>query len=74
MQIDFLVFQGAPEPLRENIVQGSSFAIHTDLHPGIQQQLGVLWTGKMTALIAVTNLRRGLRQSPLPKAPEPHGL
>jgi hypothetical protein len=40
-------------PLRKNIVQGSPFAIHADLHIGSLQQLAIVWTGKMASLITI---------------------
>ena len=61
VQIDLLILdraQGAPaEAFRENVVQGAAFAIHTDLHIGRQEPLGVLWTGEMTALITIPDER-----------------
>src|SRR5215213_9009806 len=52
-----LVFHTAPEPLDKDVVERSTFPIHTDLHAHRRKQLGVLWAGEVTSLIAVPNLR-----------------
>jgi hypothetical protein len=51
--------------LGKNIVQGSPFAIHADLDIGRQQELAVVWTGKVAALIAIADQGYGLSQSSL---------
>ena len=40
MQIDTLVFQGAPEPLDHDIVQPAPLAIHGNLDVGVFEHLG----------------------------------
>jgi hypothetical protein len=44
-------------PLSKDVVYCTSFPIHTDLHVRIEKQLAVLWTGKMTPLIAIADNR-----------------
>jgi hypothetical protein len=55
-QVDFFVLDRTPQPLGENIVYGSSPAVHADLDLGIQQALSVFRTGKVAALITVPDL------------------
>ena len=65
MNGDLLLFDGAPEPLHKNSVQGSPFAIHADLDLSGLQQLALLWTGTMAALIALADQRHRLSQCAL---------
>lgn len=65
LQVDCFVLDGTPESLGEDVVARTPFTIHTDLHAGLQQQLGVLRAGEMTPLITVPDRRAGLRQRPL---------
>jgi hypothetical protein len=65
LHIDFLPFDGAPQPLRENIVQCPAFPIHTDLHPRCEQHTGVLRRGEMAALVAVPDQRCCQSKRPL---------
>ncbi len=65
MQVDFFIFHRAPEPLGENIIEGPPAPIHTDAHSSRRQQVCILRTGEVTALVAVEDLRRGRRQRPL---------
>src|SRR5256885_16616690 len=53
VQIDLLVFDGAPEALGEDIVQGAALAIHADLDAALLQAPPVLRAGEVGALIAV---------------------
>lgn len=64
MQVDLCVFHAPPEPLGEDTVEGSAFAIHANLHLLRQEDLGVLRTGKMAALIVIPNRRSGGGQGP----------
>jgi len=64
-EIDLLVFNGTPQPFRKNVIKRATLAIHADAHIMGEEQLRVLRTGKVTALIAITNLRSGLRQCSL---------
>lgn len=53
VEVDLLVLQAAPEALGKDVIQGSPFAIHTDLHASGLHALGVLRAGEVTALIAI---------------------
>jgi hypothetical protein len=59
MQIHFLILDRAPQPFRKNVVEGSSFPIHTYLDMGGLQQSEILRTGEMASLITVPNDRNG---------------
>jgi len=48
-----------------NGIKRATLALHADAHIMREQQLRVLRTGKVTALIALANLRAGLRECPL---------
>ena len=64
-EVDLLVLDRAPQALGEDVVARSTAAIHADLHAGREQQVEVLRTGEVAALVAVPDLGRGLRQGPL---------
>ena len=53
VQVDFFIFDRAPQPLGENVVERSAASIHTDLDTGLLQGLKVLRAGEVAALIAV---------------------
>src|SRR3546814_12714443 len=57
VQVDAFVFQGAPEPLDEDIVHPASPAIHADLDLGRAQNAGEGVAGELTALIRIEDLR-----------------
>ena len=57
MQIDRLVFQAAPQPLNEDIVQVAAPAIHGDRHTRLLQRAGEGQGGELTALIGIEYLR-----------------
>src|SRR5215469_399594 len=58
LQVHILIFHRSPQPLRKDIVQGTTFAILTSLHcMGFQQSLKQR-TREMAALFAVDNHRR----------------
>ncbi len=61
----FLIYHRSPQPFSKNVIERSPFAIHADPHVMGEEQLRVLWAGKLTALIAITNLRPGLRERSL---------
>lgn len=65
VQIHLLLFDSTPQPFSENVVQCVPFAIHADAHIMRKQQLRVLRAGKLAALIAIPNLRPGLRERSL---------
>ena len=58
-----LVFHTPPEPLNKDVVERPTFPIHTDLHAGGFQSLGILRAGEVTPLVAVPDLggRHGQR-------------
>src|SRR5437764_9120365 len=62
VQIDLLVFDGAPEALGEDIVQGAALAIHADLNAALLQAPQVLRAGEVGALIAVPDGRTAYGQ------------
>src|SRR5665213_4542319 len=51
--IHFLIFQTAPQPLDENVVQKSSFAVHADPHALARKLVHERGAGKLHALIGV---------------------
>src|SRR3990170_3709290 len=62
LQVNILVLDRPPQPLREHVVYRSSLAIHTDLDVRIQEKLNVLWTREVAPLVAVPDHRLGLSQ------------
>ena len=56
-QIDFLIFQTAPEALDKYIIHPTALAVHADLNIMVLQYLGEALTGELTALITVEDLR-----------------
>src|SRR5260370_37518929 len=65
VKVDFFILDRAPQPLGKNIVQGSPFAIHADLHIGLQQELAILRTSKMASLITIADQWHRLSRRPL---------
>ena len=57
MQIDFLIFDGAPKSLDENIVAPGSLAVHADVDPGFLQDIRERYACELAALIRVENIR-----------------
>ena len=57
MQIDFLIFDGAPKPLDKDIVAPGSLAVHRDFNARLFQHIGEGDAGELAALIRVENLR-----------------
>jgi hypothetical protein len=47
VQVNILIFHGSPQPFRKDIIESTTFAIHTDLHRMRFEQLYVLRTGDM---------------------------
>lgn len=62
LKIDFIVLQTTPEALNRNVIRRAALAVHADQHLVFLEQLNVLWTGKMAALIAVDDVRPLKRQ------------
>ena len=60
--VNFFVFDAAPEPLDEDIVQGSTAAIHTDCNLPFFENARERIAGEVHALIRIENLRRRLFQ------------
>src|SRR5690554_7019170 len=56
-QVDFLVFDGPPQTLDEDVVAPGALAIHTDLDLAGGQNLDELGRGELAALIRVEDLR-----------------
>ena len=62
VQLHLLIFDGPPEPFREHVVEGPSPPIHTDPHACCLEQGRVLRASKVTALIAIPDVRRRHRE------------
>jgi len=62
--IDLVVLQATPEALDDDVVLGTAFAVHADPNLILFQQIDILWTREMAALVTVDNLRLTLRQRP----------
>ena len=58
MQIDAFVFQSAPQPLDEDVVEEPAFPIHRDPHPGQPQPIRPGEGRELGSLIRVHYLRR----------------
>src|SRR6202167_3810566 len=58
LDVDFLVLQAAPQPLDENVVEVTAFAIHADADTAGRQHAGERGTGELHALIRVENFGR----------------
>ena len=56
MEVDFFVFHAAPEPLDEDVVHPSPFAIHTDFHAFVFESLDPILRGELHTLIGVEDL------------------
>ena len=57
VQIDSLVFERAPQPLDEDVVQATAPAVHRNTDTGRLQAPGEGEAGELAALIGVENLR-----------------
>ena len=57
VQIDSLVFEGAPQPLDEDHVHAPAPAVHRDLDTGRPQPLGEGEAGDLAALIGIEDFR-----------------
>jgi len=56
IEVDFLVFQAAPQPLDKDVVHAAALAVHTDHNPVLLQGAGEAVTGELAALIGIENL------------------
>src|SRR6202040_773930 len=55
VEVDFLVFEAAPQPLDEDVVHAAAFAIHADRDPTVLEQTGELGAGELATLVCVEN-------------------
>src|SRR5271166_5562745 len=55
-----LIFQAAPQPLDEDVVEKLAFAVHADAHTAGRQLVDESRAGKLYALIGVEDLRRAV--------------
>lgn len=62
MDVNLIVLEAAPETLNDDVVRGTAFTVHADSNLVLLQQIDILWTRKMTALVAVDNHRLTPRQ------------
>src|SRR5512145_1243179 len=65
VQIDLLIFDRAPQPFGEDVIEGAPPAIHTDLGLNRPQPVEILRAGKVATLIAVADDWFGLSQGPI---------
>src|SRR6266404_3277772 len=56
-EVDVLVFQAAPQPLDEHVVDPATAAVHRDLDANRRQRAGEDGAGELAALIGIENLR-----------------
>src|SRR5205807_10009547 len=56
IEVDFLVFETAPQPLDKDVVHASAFAVHADRDPVVLQSAGEVVAGKLAALVGVEDL------------------
>jgi hypothetical protein len=56
-QIDFLVFEAAPEPLDEDVVCPAPLAVHAQPHSMALEALAPSARGELAALVGVEELR-----------------
>ena len=64
VQIDFIVLQTTPKSFNGDVVCCTTFTIHADTNVVFFQQIDVLRTRKMAALVTVNNTRRSPRSVP----------
>src|SRR5262245_29838483 len=57
VQIDFLVLDGSPEALDEDVVSPCALAVHADRDAVVDQHAGEFGTGELAALIGIEDLR-----------------
>lgn len=62
LEIDVFVFDGSPQPLDENIVEGASPAIHADQDILGFESSGKCVAGELRTLIGVENVGRTMPQ------------
>ena len=64
-QMDLLIFDRAPQPLDEDVVQEAAAAVHRDRDPGRQQLAGERGAGELRALVGVEYARRAVTRQRL---------
>ena len=52
-EVDFFVFEAAPEPFDEHVVDPAAFAVHADLDTGVFEYFGEILAGKLATLVGV---------------------
>jgi len=57
IEVDFLVFEAAPQPLDEDVVHAAALAVHADHDPVPLQGPGEVVAGELAALVSIENLR-----------------
>jgi hypothetical protein len=62
-EIDFFVFDRAPQPFHKDVVEDSALPVHTDPDTSAEKQSCKIPAGKLGALIGVENLWFGLAES-----------
>ena len=60
IEVDFLVFEAAPQPLDEDVVHAAALAVHADHHPVPLQCPGEIVTGELAALVGIENPGRAV--------------
>src|SRR5580704_6066444 len=57
IEVDFLVFETAPQPLDKDIVHAAAFAVHADRDAMPLQGAGKSVTGELAALVGIEDFR-----------------
>src|SRR5438552_17989519 len=57
IEVDFLVFEAAPQPLDEDIVHAPALAVHADGDPMSLEGGGEIVAGELAALVGIEDLR-----------------
>lgn len=65
IEVDVLVFDGAPEPLNEDGVKGAASAVHADLATSRFEAVGEGLGSELVALVGVEDGRRAAQQGQL---------
>ena len=60
VEIDFLVLDGSPQALDEDVIQRPPTPVHADLNPTRPEPLGKSCARELGALIGVENFRLGV--------------
>src|SRR5580693_7121724 len=56
IEVDFLVFEAAPQSLDEDVVHAAALAVHADHDPVPLEGAGEVVAGELAALVSVENL------------------